>query len=129
VNHGGAVLHLSTVGNEDTDGSPRGDDGPAVRLQDTHILLMPDWRGNNRMDSLRNIVEDGQVSLMFMVAGETNVVRVNGRAIMTAAPEYVAQLEQKGHHLRSVVVITVAELYSQCARRFCAQIFRAAILI
>ena len=52
---------LSTVGPDDTDGSPRGDDGPAVKELDEHILAMPDWRGNNRLDFLRNIVIDGRV--------------------------------------------------------------------
>ncbi|MEL6701883.1 MAG: pyridoxamine 5'-phosphate oxidase family protein, partial [Pseudomonadota bacterium] len=63
---------LSTVGSEGTDASPRGDDGPAVRIADETTLMMPDWRGNNRTDSLRNIVEDGRCSLMFIVSGKTN---------------------------------------------------------
>ena len=58
---------LSTVGLEGTDASPRGDDGPVVTELDPGTLLMPDWRGNNRLDSLRNIVSDGRVSLMFVV--------------------------------------------------------------
>ena len=70
---------LSTVGREGTDASPRGDDGPVVVELDSKTLAMPDWRGNYRLDSLRNIVEDGRVSLMFMVPGSNNVVRVNGR--------------------------------------------------
>jgi hypothetical protein len=56
---------LSTVGPCGTDGSPRGDDGPVVQIADQKTLLMPDWRGNNRMDSLRNIAADGRVSLMM----------------------------------------------------------------
>ena len=71
---------VSTVGPEGTDGSPRGDDGPVVQELDEHTLLMPDWRGNNRMDTLRNIVADGRISLLFMVAGSNTVVRVNGAA-------------------------------------------------
>ena len=62
---------LATVGPEGTDASPRGDDGPVVAELDPGTLAMPDWRGNNRLDSLRNIVHDGRVALMFMVsAGE-----------------------------------------------------------
>ena len=76
-------LILSTVGTQGTDASPRGDAGPVVKVQDPQTLLLPDWRGNNRLDSLRNIVEDGRVSLMFMVPGSNNVVRVNGTAILT----------------------------------------------
>ena len=55
---------LSTVGPEGTDGSPRGDIDPVVTELDPKTLAMPDWRGNNRMDSLRNIVRDGRVALM-----------------------------------------------------------------
>lgn len=107
---------LTTVGPEGTDGSPRGDDGPVVRLADDKTILMPDWRGNNRMDSLRNIVRDGRVSLMFMVAGSTTVVRVNGTAQLTASTEVTEQFEQKGKHPRTVIVITIGEMYFQCAK-------------
>ena len=107
---------LSTVGPDGTDGSPRGDDGPVVQLADPKTILLPDWRGNNRMDSLRNIVADGRVSLMFMVAGSNNVVRVNGSAIVTTDADVLARFDQRGKGPRSVVVITVGEIYSQCAR-------------
>ncbi len=107
---------LTTVGPEGTDGSPRGDDGPVVRIQDDRTLLMPDWRGNNRMDSLRNIVRDGRVSLMFMVPGSANVMRVNGRAVVTVDPDMLASFERDGARPRSVVVVSIAEVYSQCAR-------------
>jgi len=72
---------LSTVGPEGTDCSPRGDDGPVVKEQDEKTLLLPDWRGNNRMDSLRNIVRDGRVSLMFLVPGSNNVVRLSSESL------------------------------------------------
>ncbi|NRB05886.1 MAG: pyridoxamine 5'-phosphate oxidase family protein [Rhodobacteraceae bacterium] len=107
---------LTTVGPEGTDGSPRGDDGPVVTSPDPNTLLMPDWRGNNRMDSLRNIVRDGRVSLMFMVPGAVNVIRVNGTAQLSDDPALTSQFEQKGRHPATVIVITIAEVYSQCAR-------------
>ncbi len=107
---------LSTVGPDGTDASPRGDDGPVVRVSDPNTLLLPDWRGNNRMDSLRNIVTDGRVSLMFLVAGSHNVVRVNGTAIVTTDAATCQSFEVSGRHPRSVVVINVGEVYSQCAR-------------
>lgn len=107
---------LSTVGPDGTDGSPRGDDGPVVRELDPYTLAMPDWRGNNRMDSLRNIVADGRVSLMFMVPGSDNVVRVNGDAKVSIDPEIISQFSDRGRAPRSVVVIKIAEVYSQCAR-------------
>lgn len=107
---------LSTVGPEGTDGSPRGDTGPVVRQHDPRTLLMPDWRGNNRMDSLRNIVTDGRVSLMFMVAGSNTAVRVNGTAKLTTDVDVTSLFDDKGVLPRSVIVIKIGEVYSQCAR-------------
>lgn len=109
-------LILSTVGRKGTDASPRGDAGPVVKIQDENTLLLPDWRGNNRLDSLRNIVEDGRVSLMFMVPGSNNVVRVNGSAILTTDEQLTAQFSQREKHPRTVIVVTVAEVYFQCAK-------------
>ncbi|ROU02533.1 pyridoxamine 5'-phosphate oxidase family protein [Histidinibacterium lentulum] len=107
---------LSTVGPEGTDASPRGDAGPVVRVADDRTLLLPDWRGNNRMDSLRNIVRDGRVSLLFMVPGAQNVVRVNGRARVSADAGLTGLFEQAGRHPRTVVEIAVGEVYFQCAK-------------
>lgn len=107
---------VSTVGPDGTDGSPRGDDGPVVQKLDDKTLLMPDWRGNNRMDTLRNIVSDGRISLMFMAPGNNNVIRVNGTAQVTVEEAMTHRFEFKGKHPRSVIVISVAEVYSQCAR-------------
>ena len=107
---------LSTVGPQGTDGSPRGDDGPVVLELDPQTLAMPDWRGNNRLDSLRNIVADGRVSLMFMVPGSTNVVRVNGRAFLTDDSDLRARFEKAGRQPATVIVIEIAEVYTQCAR-------------
>ena len=107
---------LTTVGPGGTDGSPRGDDGPVVTALDARTLAMPDWRGNQRLDSLRNIVEDGRVSLMFMVPGSNTVVRVNGQARLTADADLRARFEQKGRHPATVIVVTVGEVYTQCAR-------------
>ena len=107
---------LSTVGAGGTDGSPRGDDGPVVLELDPKTLAMPDWRGNIRLDSLRNIVTDGRVSLMFMVPGSHNVVRVNGQAFLTVDADLRARFEKKGRKPATVIVITIAEIYTQCAR-------------
>ncbi len=107
---------LSTVGPEGTDASPRGDAGPVVKIADERTIWMPDWRGNNRLDSLRNIVRDPRVSLMFLVPGTTNVVRVNGTAHLTTAPEVTDTFEQGGKHPKLVIVTEVEELYFQCAK-------------
>jgi PPOX class probable FMN-dependent enzyme len=107
---------LSTVGPEGVHGSPRGDDGPVVRVADAGTLLLPDWRGNNRLDCLRDIVSDGRVALLFMVPGTNTTVRVNGRAVLTDAPVLCRSFEQRGKHPTTVIVITVAQVYTQCAK-------------
>lgn len=107
---------LSTVGPEGVDGSPRGDDGPVVTELDPGTLALPDWRGNNRLDSLRNIVRDPRVALMFMVPGSNNVVRVNGTARLTADSDLRARFEKKGKQPATVIVIEIGEIYTQCAR-------------
>lgn len=107
---------VSTVGPEGTDGSPRGDDGPVVQELDPSHLALPDWRGNQRLDTLRNIVADGRISLMFMVPGSNTVVRVNGTAFVTDDAELRAGFEKKGRTPATVVVIEIAEIYTQCAR-------------
>ena len=107
---------LSTVGPNGTDGSPRGDDGPVVLELDQKTLAMPDWRGNNRLDSLRNIVEDGRVALMFFVPGSNNVMRVNGRGFLTDDGDLRGRFEKKDRQPATVIVVEIAEVYSQCAR-------------
>ena len=107
---------VSTVGPEGTDGSPRGDIGPVVRVADPKTLLLPDWHGNNRVDTLRNIVSDGRISLLFLVAGSENAMRVNGTAYLSVAPNTLMLFDRDGKRPRSVIVVTVAEVYSQCAR-------------
>lgn len=107
---------LSTAGPEGTDGSPRGDEGPVVTALDAGTLLMPDWKGNERIDSLRNILRDGRVSLCFLIPGSTTSVRVNGPARLSADPALLTRFARDGKQPRSVIVITIAEVYSQCAR-------------
>lgn len=107
---------LSTVGPEGTDASPRGSDGPVVRILDDRTLALPDWRGNDRIDSLRNIVRDGRVSLMFMIPGSVNVIRVNGRARVTADAGLCESFARAGKAPRTVTVIALQEVYFQCAR-------------
>lgn len=107
---------LTTVGPSGTDGSPRGDDGPVVLPLDEKTLAMPDWRGNQRLDSLRNIVVDERVSLMFMVPGSNTVVRVNGKAALTADEDLRARFVRGEKLPRTVIVIRISEVYTQCAR-------------
>jgi uncharacterized protein len=107
---------LTTVGPEGTDGSPRGDEGPVVTVLDPQTLALPDWYGNNRIDGLRNIVRDGRVSLMFLIPGANNALRINGTAKLTADTDIRSRFRKDGKEPRTVIVIRIAEVYSQCAR-------------
>ncbi|KQZ54837.1 pyridoxamine 5'-phosphate oxidase [Rhizobium sp. Root149] len=107
---------LATVAPEGLDCSPRGDLGGVVRIQDNRTILLPDWRGNNRVDSLENIVRDPRVALMFLIPGSTSVMRINGRAVVSIEPELLQSFEMDGYHPRSVTIVTIVEVYFQCAR-------------
>lgn len=107
---------LATVGPEGLDCSPRGDLGGVVRVRDEKTLLLPDWRGNNRVDSLINIVRDPRVALMFLIPGSNTTMRVNGRAVVSAEPLLLESFEMEGRHPRTVTVVTIDEVYFQCAR-------------
>ena len=107
---------LSTVGPEGTDGSPRGDDGPVVRVLDDATLVLPDWRGNDRIDSLRNIIADPRLSLMFQIPGADIAVRINGTGRITADDSLRAGFARDGKLPRTVLVVTIREVYFQCAR-------------
>ena len=107
---------LSTVGPEGLDCSPRGDNGQVVFIEDDKTLSLPDWRGNDRIDSLRNIVRDPRVSLMFLVPGSTTVVRVNGHGLISNTPSLLQRFAKSGKTPRTVLLITISEIYFQCAR-------------
>ncbi len=107
---------ISTAGPDGTDGSPRGDAGPVVTELDAQTLALPDWRGNNRLDTLRNIVTDGRISLLFMVPGSNTVVRVNGIAKLTTDSALRARFERKTRLPATVIIIAISEIYTQCAR-------------
>ncbi|NTE86243.1 pyridoxamine 5'-phosphate oxidase family protein [Agrobacterium rubi] len=107
---------LATVGPEGMDCSPRGDKGGVVRVQDERTVLLPDWRGNNRIDSLMNIVRDPRVALMFLIPGSTTTMRINGKAVVSIDLALLDSFEMDGKHPRTVTVITIDEVYFQCAR-------------
>ncbi len=107
---------LATIGPEGIDCSPRGDLPGFVRIHDEKTLMLPDRRGNNRIDSLRNIVRDPRVALMFLIPGSGNAIRVNGRAQISVDAELLASFKVDGKAPRSVMVMTVEEIYFQCAR-------------
>jgi len=109
-------MALATSGPEGLDCSPRGDKPGFVRIHDDKTLMLPDRRGNNRVDSLRNIVRDPRVGLLFLVPGVGNTLRVNGRAHLSVDPDLLESFAVEDKAPRSVTVITVDTVYFQCAR-------------
>jgi uncharacterized protein len=107
---------LATRGPEGLDCSPRGDGPGFVRVRDEKTLLLPDRRGNNRIDSLRNIVRDPSVALLFLIPGIGETLRVNGRARISVEPSLLESFAIDGKAPKSVIVITVDAVYFQCAR-------------
>ena len=107
---------LATRGSEGLDCSPRGDGPGFVRVRDEKTLLLPDRRGNNRIDSLRNIVLDPQVALLFLIPGLGETLRVNGRATISVEPALLESFSVDGKAPRSVLLIMVEAVYFQCAR-------------
>jgi PPOX class probable FMN-dependent enzyme len=109
-------LALATVGPEGLDCSPRGDLPGFVRIADAKTLILPDRRGNTRIDSLRNVVRDPRVALMFLIPGSGTTFRVNGRAVLSADPELLDSFAVDGKAPRTAMLVTVEEAYFQCAR-------------
>ncbi|MEP7454846.1 pyridoxamine 5'-phosphate oxidase family protein [Phyllobacterium sp. SB3] len=107
---------FATSGPEGLDCSPRGDLAGFIRVHDDRTLMMPDRRGNNRIDSLRNIVRDPRVALLFLIPGLTTTFRVNGRAYIETDQVLLESFNVDGKAPRSVTVIEVEEAYFQCAR-------------
>ncbi|MBG1230969.1 pyridoxamine 5'-phosphate oxidase family protein [Aestuariivirga litoralis] len=107
---------IATAGLGGLDCSPRGDAGAVVRVIDEHTLALPDRRGNNRIDSLRNILIDPRVALLFLLPGSGTTFRVNGTAMLTADTDLCASFEMEGKRPRTVMVIKVEACYFQCAR-------------
>jgi len=107
---------LATSGPEGLDCSPRGDAAGFVRVADEKTLLVPDRRGNNRIDSLRNILRDPRVALLFLIPGVGETLRVNGRAAIFVEPFLLESFAVDGKPPRSVIAITVEAVFFQCAR-------------
>jgi PPOX class probable FMN-dependent enzyme len=107
---------LATSGPEGLDCSPRGDLPGFVRIENPRTLMMPDRRGNNRADSLKNIIRNPGVALLFLVPGSGTTLRVNGRAHISIDAALCASFAVEGKPARSVIVIAVDAVYFQCAR-------------
>jgi PPOX class probable FMN-dependent enzyme len=109
-------VSLATSGPEGLDCSPRGDRPGFVHVLGEQTLMMPDRKGNNRVDSLRNIVRDPRVALLFLIPGSGTTLRVNGRAHLSTEPALLASFAVEGQAPRCVIVIAVERVYFQCAR-------------
>jgi uncharacterized protein len=107
---------LASVGDEGTDCTPKGDVAGFVHILDERTLLVPDRPGNNRIDSLRNIVDDARVSLLFLIPGIGETLRVNGRAEISVDPALLARFEVNGKLPRTVIVVSVQAAYFHCSK-------------
>ena len=107
---------IATAGPEGLDCSPRGDPPGFVRVRDAKTVLIPDRRGNNRVDCLRNLVRDPRISLLFMIPGIGNTLRINGRAEISVDPELCASFTMQGKAPRCVLVVTTERVYFQCPK-------------
>ena len=109
-------VSVATCGPEGLDCSPKGDPPGFVRVVDEKTLMIPDRRGNNRIDGMRNLVRDPRISLLFLIPGVNETLRVNGRADIVVDPDLCASFAIKGKLPRSVLVITVGRIYFQCQK-------------
>jgi PPOX class probable FMN-dependent enzyme len=109
-------MAVATVGSEGLDCSPRGDRGSVVRVVDEKTIQFADRRGNNRLDTLRNIVQDNRIGLLFLVPGVSETMRLNGRATISTAPDLLASFSVEGKTPRSVVEVTIDQAYFQCSK-------------
>lgn len=107
---------LATTGPEGLDCSPRGDQGSCLHIEDERTLILPDRLGNNRIDSLRNIVRDPRVALLLLIPGSGTTLRINGHAELSVEPAALKAFEVKGKQPRCFIKISVTEIYFQCAR-------------
>ena len=109
-------MAVATVGMEGLDCSPRGEQGSVVRVVDANTIQFADRRGNNRLDTLRNIVEDDRIALLFLVPGIGETMRVNGRATISIAPELIEAFTVDGKSPKTVVEVKVERVYFQCSK-------------
>lgn len=109
-------LVLATSGKGGLDCTPRGDPSGFVRVADQHTLLLPDRRGNNRLDTLRNLLEDPRISVLFLIPGIGETLRINGYAYILTEPELCKSFEIKNKQPASTLMIKVDRIYFQCQK-------------
>ena len=107
---------VATSGPDGLDCTPRGDPAGFVRVVDRQTVMLPDRRGNNRLDTLRNLVHDPRIALLFLIPGEGRTLRINGRAVIDTDPVLCASFTMEGKVPRSVIVVTAERVYTQCPK-------------
>jgi len=107
---------MATNGPNGLDCSPRGDPKGFVRVLDEKTVVVPDRRGNNRIDSLRNLITDPRVALLFLIPGVSETLRIMGRATISTDPELCASFTMQGKAPRCVLKIAVEQVFFQCAK-------------
>jgi PPOX class probable FMN-dependent enzyme len=114
--HRAVAVRLGTSTSDGADVTPRGDAPGFVHVRDDSTLLLPDWPGNNRLDSLSNLVANPQLGLLFLVPGVDESLRVNGIAAISTDSSLLARWDVAGRHPRAVIVVTVKEAYLHCGK-------------
>jgi PPOX class probable FMN-dependent enzyme len=110
------VVATAGTNGDGLDCSPRGDPAGFVRVADPKTVMIPDRRGNNRADSLRNIIEDGRIALLFLIPGIGATFRINGRATLSTDPALCESFTMEGKAPRCIIVVTVDSCYTQCPK-------------
>ncbi|MEM1276787.1 MAG: pyridoxamine 5'-phosphate oxidase family protein [Pseudomonadota bacterium] len=109
---------IASAGPEGLDATPRGDPAPLARVVDERTLMLPDRRGNNRTDTLRNLVRDDRIGMIFFIPGSGSTVRVNGRASISVDPDLLESFEIQGKLPRSVIIVSIDRVYFHCVKAF-----------
>ncbi len=107
---------IASSGPGGLDCSPRGDPAGFVRVADPKTVMLPDRRGNNRLDTLKNIVQDPRVALLFLIPGVGETMRINGRAVISTDPDLCKIFAMQGKPASSVIMVTVESIYYQCQK-------------
>ncbi|MFN8050654.1 MAG: pyridoxamine 5'-phosphate oxidase family protein [Acidimicrobiales bacterium] len=107
---------VASAGPGGLDCSPRGDPAGFVRVRDERTLLMPDRRGNNRLDTLHNLVVDPRIALLFLIPGLGTTLRVNGTAVLTDDEELRQSFAMGDKLPTTVIVVTIESVFTQCPK-------------
>jgi len=111
-----SFLTIASISPEGMDCSPRGDSAGFVQVLDDQTLAIPDRRGNNRLDTLRNIVTDPRVALLLLIPGYNETLRVNGQAYISDEEALIERFDVGGKKPATVIVVEIEKIYFQCAR-------------